>query len=200
MCSKGTPETTSRHLRLGYARVSSAEQNLDRQTEALRADGVEERFIFTDKISGAKRENRPGLNTLLQLAKRGDTVVVTSPDRLGRNFRELLDINEELEQEGVAVEFLQAKGLSGISGTMILRIMAAVADAERGWIRERQAEGIAQAKKRGAYRKPSLTEDKIAWARGRIAEGVPKAELARQLGVHRSTLYNALNGTGVYSK
>lgn len=183
---------------VGYARVSAADQNLDRQLESL---GRVDR-LFTDKLSG-KDMNRPGLAALKAHVREGDTIRVKSPDRLARSTRDLLGMIEEFKAKGVGVEFVDNPALNTDTpqGEFMMTILAAVAQLERAVIRERQAEGIAIAKTKGVYeREPKLTAEQIEEARERIALKVPKAVVARDLGVSRATLYNALSGDGAYAR
>ena len=131
----------------------------------------------------------------------GDVVRVKSPDRLSRSTTDLLSLVKELQGKGVAVEFVDSPELNTDTpqGEFMLTILAAVAQLERATIRERQAEGIAIAKARGVYeREQKLTDGQIFSARELIARGVPKAAVARELGVSRQTLYTALAGEGKY--
>ena len=126
---------------------------------------------------------------------------VKSPDRLARNTIDLLQIAHELNDKGVNLEFVDAPMLNvdSAQGECMLTVYGAFAQMERAMIRERQAEGIAIAKKEGKYEKPaSLTPEQVAEARKRVAAKVPKAVIARDLGVSRRTLYNALDGVGIY--
>lgn len=184
---------------VGYARVSAADQNLDRQLEALR--GVNK--IFTEKASGKDTHGRPQLRALLEYVREGDTVRVKSPDRLARSTQDLLGLIEQFKGEGVAVEFTDNPALNTDTpqGGFMLTILAAVAELERAQIRERQAEGIALAKAKGVYdRGPKLSPEQIANAREKVRLKVPKAVIARELGVARSTLHSALTGAGRYAK
>lgn len=184
---------------MGYARVSSTDQNLDRQREAL---GTVDR-LFEEQTSGKDRE-RPVLAQALAYVRAGDLFRVQSPDRLARSTMDLLAIVQELDDRGVGVEFVDVPTLSTNSpqGRLVLTILAAVAEYERELIRQRQAEGIAEAKKRGVYkgRTKALTPEQIKEARERVAGGVPKARVARDAGVSRQTLYDALSGRGVYAE
>ena len=180
--------------RIGYIRVSSDDQNPERQLDQLRVDKV-----FTDKASGKDME-RPALVQLLAFVREGDTLVVHSMDRLARNLRDLLHIVSTLTQRGVKVQFLK-EGLTFTGddtpmATLLLSMMGAVAEFERSLILERQREGIRLAKARGAYKKgrnPALTPNQVASARALVAQGIPKAKVARDLGISRQTLYTALN-------
>lgn len=184
----------------GYARVSSADQNLERQREVLKDVDL----LVEEKASGAgSHHERPQLSALLRFIYSGDTLRVKSIDRLARTTVELLAIVDDLADRGVKVEFIDTPQLNVTSkeGRAMLTIFAAFAQLEREGIRERQREGIEVAKKAGKYRKQTrLTMGDIARARQLVATGVPKARIARELGVSRPTLYDALAGRGPYAK
>ncbi|AOP53443.1 recombinase family protein [Brevibacterium aurantiacum] len=183
---------------IGYARVSAADQNLDRQLEALsKADKV-----FTEKASGKNTRDRPELSRMLEYVRDGDTVLVKSPDRLARSTTDLLALIEQLREKDVSVEFIDNPALNTDTpqGEFMLTVLAAMAQLERATIRERQAEGIAIAKKKGVYaRTKRLTPEQITEARERVEAGVAHARVARELGVSRTTLYAALSGSGAYA-
>lgn len=184
---------------VGYARVSAADQNLARQREAL--SNVDK--IFIDKQSGKSASDRPGLTHLLEYVREGDVVRAVSIDRLARSARDLLNLIDGMREKGVKVEFIDQPTLNTTdkTGEFMLTVLAAVAQLERRMIRERQAEGIAAARRRGVYaRALALTPTQITEAREWVAAGVPKAQVARRLGVGRTTLYRALDGSGVYAK
>lgn len=183
---------------IGYARVSSAGQNLDRQLESL---GRVDR-LFEEKQSGASRD-RPVLTELIRYAREGDKVVVASMDRLARSVLDLNTIVQELTVKGVAVTFVKerlsfTRGSTDAFAEFQLNVMAAFAQLERAITKERQAEGIAAAKKRGVYkgRAKALSAEQLAQARVDVSRGVPKTVIARKFGVHRSTLYRRLKGRG----
>ncbi|WP_430754513.1 recombinase family protein [Micrococcus luteus] len=182
---------------VGYARVSSADQSLARQLEALAgADRV-----FEEKAS-AKDRARPVLAEMLAYVREGDTVLVKSPDRLARSTVDLLNLLSELKAKGVAVRFADSPALDTgtAQGTFMLTVLGAVAELERELIAERRAEGIALAKKAGKYdRAPKLTSEQVQTARDRVEAGVPKAVVAREMSVSRQTLYDALAGRGRYA-
>lgn len=182
---------------VGYVRVSTVEQNEQRQVAAL---GETDR-TFLDKASG-RTTSRPGLEAMLEYVRTGDTVRVKSPDRLARSTRDLLKLVETLSEEGVGLEFVDAPALNTDSaqGQFMLTILAAVAELEAATIRERQAEGIALAKARGVYeRVPLLSEAQVKEMERDIAAGTPKAVVARRFGCSRQTLYAALNRQGGYA-
>ena len=182
---------------VGYVRVSSTDQNEARQVEALA--GCERLFI--DKASG-KSTDRPQLSAVLDYVREGDTIRTPSMDRLARNTVDLLGLVESLTERGVTVEFIKERlTFSGDKGdhigTLMLTILGGIAQFERALIKERQAEGIALAKERGVYkgRAKALSAEQVAEAQERIASGVAKAKVARDLGVSRQTLYNALQAS-----
>lgn len=178
-----------------YIRVSSLDQNTVRQEEAI---GAADR-TFLDRASGKSRTERPALQEMLQWAREGDRIKIASMDRLARSVIDLHQIVDEITSKGAKVEFLKealvfGPGPQDATARLLMAVMGAVAEFERAIIHERQAEGIAAAKARGAYRgrKPRLTTEQIQMAREQIAEGKPKAAVARDLGCARQTLYTAL--------
>lgn len=180
---------------LGYARVSSSSQNLDRQRAALHSAGATR--IWEDTITGATRD-RPALNQALDYARDGDMLVVASMDRLARSVPDLHSIVSDLTDRGVAVQFLKENQTytadSDPVSRFMLSILGAVAQLERELIRERQADGIAAAKARGVYdRKPILSPEQVSRAREMVDSGVPKAVVARRFEIARSTLYKYLD-------
>jgi DNA invertase Pin-like site-specific DNA recombinase len=181
--------------RIGYIRVSSFDQNPDRQL-----DGLDLARTFTDLASG-KDTQRPQLKTLLAFAREGDTVVVHSMDRLARNLDDLRQLVNSLTKRGVRVEFVKEgltfTGEEAPMSTLLLSVMGAFAEFERALIRERQREGIALARKQGKYRgrKKALSPEQIEHLRTRVQAGEPKAALARELGISRETLYSSLRST-----
>jgi len=178
--------------RVGYVRVSSADQHADRQL-----DGVSVERTFVDRASGGDTQ-RPELEALLQFVRDGDTVVVHSMDRLARNLSDLLHLVQSLTARGVAVEFLKGHlsftGEDAPMATLMLSVMGAVAEFERTLIRERQREGIALAKQRGVYRgrRPTLRPQQIEELRKRVDAGEPKAKVAESFGISRQSLYRIL--------
>ena len=178
-------------MRVGYRRVSTVEQNLDRQDL-----GVVER-VFEDKASG-KDSDREQLQEMISFVREGDEVVVYSIDRLARDLRDLQSIITQLNDKGVAIEFLSERLM--FSGNrddafakLQLQMMGAFAEFERNIIRKRQAEGIAKAKERGVYenrkRKCKVSDKRILDLK---QEGLNNTEIARYLGVSRMTVYRAL--------
>ena len=183
----------SKGQRIGYVRVSSYDQNESRQLEHM--DDTDR--TFTDKASGKDAE-RPQLQELLSYAREGDTIVVHSMDRLARNVDDLRRIVQQQTKRGIKVQFIKENltftGDESPMANLMLSVLGAVAQFERDLIKERQREGIALAKQRGAYRgrRKALTDDEAAALRPRIAAGEKKAQVARELGISRETLYQYL--------
>jgi DNA invertase Pin-like site-specific DNA recombinase len=175
--------------RIGYIRVSTIDQHVERQLDGIQLDRT-----FIDKASG-KDTKRPQLDLMMSYARDGDTVVVHSMDRLARNLDDLRRIVHTLTGKGVKVEFIKEHltftGEDSPMAGLLLSVMGAFAEFERALIKERQREGIALAKRRGAYRgrKKTLSPEAIAQLRERLAANVSKAQLARELGISRTTLY-----------
>lgn len=178
--------------RVGYVRVSSYDQNPERQLDDIVLDRT-----FTDKASG-KDTQRPQLKALTAFVRAGDTVIVHSMDRLARNLDDLRRIVRTFTQRGVRIEFvkehLSFSGEDSPMANLMLSVMGAFAEFERALIRERQREGIALAKQRGIYRgrKPSLSNAEIIEVRRRVELGDKKAHIAREFGISRETLYQYL--------
>lgn len=181
---------TANGQRIGYIRVSSEDQNPERQLEGVSLDRV-----FVERASG-KDTKRPRLQEMLDYAREGDSVVVDSMDRLARNADELRRLVQTLTSQGISVEFrkegLTFTGDDSPMSQLLLTMLGAVAQFERDLIRERQREGIALAKARGVYRgrKKKLSPERAAELVQRAA--VPrqcKATLAREFGISRETLY-----------
>ena len=178
--------------RIGYVRLSSFEQNPDRQLE-----GAAVARTFTDKASG-KDTQRPELDRLLTFVREGDTVVVHSMDRLARNLDDLRRIVQDLTKRGIRIEFVKEgltfTGEDSPMATLMLSVMGGFAEFERALLRERQREGIVLAKRRGAYRgrKRSLNPEQIGEVKRRVAAGERKAQVARDMGVSRETVYQYL--------
>lgn len=178
--------------RIGYIRVSSFDQNPERQLEGVSVDRV-----FTDKASG-KDTKRPELDRLLAFVREGDTVVVHSMDRLARNLDDLRRLVQQLTKRSVSVTFVKENltftGADSPMANLMLSVMGAFAEFERALIKERQREGIVLAKQRGAYhgRKQALSAAQATELRRRANAGEQKAALARAFGISRETLYQYL--------
>ncbi len=178
--------------RIGYIRVSTLDQNPDRQLE-----GVQVSKVFIDKASG-KDTQRPQLEALLNYVREGDTLVVHSMDRLARNLDDLRRMVQQLTGRGVRIEFVKESlaftGEDSPMANLLLSVMGAFAEFERALIRERQREGISLAKQRGVYRgrKKALSDSRLEEIRRRVEAREPKAALAREFGISRATLYEYL--------
>jgi DNA invertase Pin-like site-specific DNA recombinase len=178
--------------RVGYIRVSSLDQNIIRQLDGIQLDR-----IFTDRLSG-KDLHRPQLDAMIGFVRDGDTVLVHSMDRLARNLDDLRSTVRTLTGKGVRVEFVKEQltftGEDTAMATLLLSVMGAFAEFERALLLDRQREGIALAKQRGAYRgrKPSLNSEQIARLTERAAAGDAKTALAREFGISRETVYQYL--------
>jgi DNA invertase Pin-like site-specific DNA recombinase len=190
---------TSKHTGqlVGYIRVSTLDQNTDRQEEQLA--GHQPHRTFIDKASG-KSLDRPELKRCLDHLREGDTLIVHSMDRLARNLDDLRSIVKGLTDKGVAVQFIKESitftGEDSPMSQLMLSVMGAFAEFERSLIKERQREGIAIAKTKGVYtgRKPILSTEKAAElvTKDRTNGGKNRAALAREYGISRETLYQYL--------
>jgi len=184
---------------IGYVRVSTTDQNPDRQIDAI----GEVDKLFVDYASG-KDTRRPQLDALRAYVRDGsdDVVKVKSVDRLARSTQDLLSLLQEFESKGATIDFIDTPALSTStpSGKFTLTVLAAVVEFERELIKERQREGIALARAKGKYQRgPKLTPEQITEARRLVNEGVPKTRAAAQFGVSRWTLHDALVGRGIYA-
>lgn len=176
---------------VGYARVSTEDQNLELQLDALKQAGAEK--VFTDKVSSVK--NRPGLEEALAYVRQGDVLVVWKLDRLGRTVKGLIDLVASLQERGVQFRSLtDGIDTSTPAGRFFFHVMAALAEMERELIRERTNAGLASARARGRKggRKPKMSESKLAAAKQLLDAGRPAQEVADNLGVSRATLYRGL--------
>jgi DNA invertase Pin-like site-specific DNA recombinase len=176
--------------RIGYARVSTLDQDLDVQLARLKAEGC--KVVRSEKVSGASRAGRTELATILEFLRPGDELVVTRIDRLGRDTRDVLNLIHEVEQRGGSVTVLDPfVSTKGEMGQVVLTVLGMVAQMERRFIKERQREGIARAKADGIYTggKRRLDRDRI---RKLAAGGIPVTEIARQLGCSRMQTYRVL--------
>jgi DNA invertase Pin-like site-specific DNA recombinase len=178
--------------RVGYVRVSTFDQNPERQLDQVPVDR-----LFIEKASG-KDTQRPELEAMLAFARQGDTVVVHSMDRLARNLDDLRRIVHGLTRRGVRITFVKESltftGDDSPMAHLMLSVMGAFAEFERALLRERQREGIALAQQRGAYRgrKKALSDTRIAALHQRVEAGGSKAQIAREFGISRETLYQYL--------
>lgn len=182
---------TTGHV-LGYARVSTEKQNLDRQLDTLNAEGVDR--IFTDKMSG-KRNDRPGFAELLDYARAGDTIVVASLDRLGRSLSGIIATVAELKERGIHLRSIKESiDTSTAVGQMLLGIFGSLAEYEHSLIAERAEEAREAARKRGKQtgRPRALTPSQVRQARTLRDAGETIVDIMASLGCSRATLYRAL--------
>ena len=180
---------------IGYARVSTQDQNLDLQTDALIKAGC--RKVFDDKMSGS-RAQRPGLDRALEMLREGDTLVVWKLDRLGRGVKNLVDLVGDLHKKGVQFKSLTDAIDTGTpSGRFFFHVMASLAEVERELTVERTRAGLEIARQSGRRggRKGQMTDSKIASAKQLLANGVPPREVATSLGVSVPTLYRWIPAT-----
>ena len=177
---------------IGYARVSTQDQNLELQHEALNKAGCQK--IFEDKISGA-RADRPGLVMALEMLREDDTLVVWKLERLGRSVKELVGLVSDLHKQGVQFKSL-TDSIDTItpSGRFFFHVMASLAEMERELTIERTRAGLETARKYGRKggRRPKMTESKIESAKKLLASGIPPKDVAKNLGVSIPTLYRWL--------
>lgn len=177
---------------IGYARVSTQDQNLDLQLEALKQAHCEQ--IFEDKISGSKTE-RAGLKQAMTVLRQGDTLIVWKLDRLGRTVKHLVNFVNDLSEKGIHFKSLtESIDTNTATGRLLFHLMASFAEMERELARERSLAGLAEAKRKGRVggRPVKMTASKIASAKKLLAGKVPPKEVARNLGVSVSTLYRCI--------
>lgn len=180
--------------RIGYARVSTGDQSLDLQRDALQQAGCS--LLYEDTASG-KNTDRPELSNCLKALRAGDTLVVWRLDRLGRSLPDLVRIITDLEQRGVAFESITERIETGTAtGRLVFHVFASLAEFERGLLRERTLAGLAAARARGRHggRKPALTPAQIREVKVLMADkSIEIAQIAQRYGVSRSTLYKYSN-------
>lgn len=177
----------------GYARVSTTDQDLTLQREALQAAGCE--IIREEKISGTSRQGREELKTLLEFLREGDTLIVTRLDRLARSLDDLSGIAKELQERGVFLKATeQPVDTSSAAGKAFFQMLGVFAEFETNLRRERQMEGIAKARADGVYkgRKPSIDVAEVR--RLKEDEGLGATEIAARLSIARTSVYRVLQG------
>jgi len=179
---------------IGYARISTTEQKLEPQVDALKAAGCE--TVFEDVISGSKAE-RPGLNDALAFLRKGDTLVVWKLDRLGRSMKHLVETVTNLGGRAVGFKSLtEGVDTTTTGGTLVFHLFGALAQFERDLIVERTQAGLKAAATRGRKggRKPVVTPKKLEQARAHISDGLTVREAAARLKISKTSLYKALRG------
>lgn len=177
--------------KIGYARVSTIDQDFELQQERLKAEGCV--IVRAEKVSGASREGRTELATIIEFLREGDELVVTRLDRLGRDTRDVLNIVHECEQRGAFITILDPHvSTRGEMGHIVLTVLGMVAQMERRFIKERQREGIQQAKLAGRYKggKVRIDYEKI---RELSAAGVGATAIAKHIGCSRMQVYRVLD-------
>jgi DNA invertase Pin-like site-specific DNA recombinase len=183
-------------MKVGYARVSTADQNTDLQIDALRNAGCEK--LFTDKASGVKTD-RPALREVLEYAREGDVLVVYKLDRLGRSVGHLIETINTLQARGVGFQSItEGIDTTTATGKLIFNIFASIAEFERDLIRERTHAGLRAAKARGRVggRPPCMTPDKLKQARAMTEGNVPIVDICKTLKISRATYYREMSRGG----
>lgn len=176
--------------RIGYARVSSTSQDLQTQTERLKAEGCE--IVRSEKVSGASREGRSELATVLEFLRPGDELVVVRLDRLGRSTRDVLNLVHELDSKGAFLTVLEPHVTTkGPTGRMVLTVLGMVAEMELGFIKDRQKTGIERAKAEGVYTGGKRRIDRET-VMAMKAEGQGPSAIAKALGVSRMQIHRIL--------
>lgn len=181
---------------IGYSHVSTQDQSLEFQREALTKAGCQK--IFEDRVSGT-RADRPGLAKAQEMLRKGDTLVVWKLDRLGRSVKQLIDLVGELHKQSVQFKSLtEAIDTGTPSGQFFFHVMASLAEMERELIVERTRAGLEVARKLGRKggRKLKMTESKIESAKKLLASGIPPKDVAKNLGVSVPTLYRWIPASG----
>ena len=176
--------------RIGYARVSTTDQDLDTQLERLKAEGCE--LIRSEKVSGASRDGRTELQTIIDFLRPGDELIVTRVDRLGRDTRDVLNIVHECDRRGAFVTVLEPHiSTRGEVGRIVMTVLGMVAQMERRFIKDRQREGIQRAKEKGAYKGGSRRIDRAEVMRLHAGGNRPAA-IASILGCSRMQVYRII--------
>jgi DNA invertase Pin-like site-specific DNA recombinase len=189
-------QRSDRAMLVGYARVSTQDQNLELQREALTQAGCQK--LFEDKLSGTRAE-RPGLAKALEMLRKGDTLVVWKLDRLGRSVKQLVDLVSELHKQSIQFKSLTDAIDTGTpSGRFFFHVMASLAEMERELTVERTRAGLAVARLSGRKggRKPKMTKSKIESAKKLLASGIAPKDVAKNLGVSIPTLYRWVPASG----
>jgi DNA invertase Pin-like site-specific DNA recombinase len=180
---------------IGYARVSTHDQNLDSQLDALQKADCEQ--IFQEKITG-KTKDRPELISCLKALRKGDVLVVWKLDRLARSLKDLVEITTDLNQREIGFKSLtEAIDTTSATGRLVFHIFGALAEFEHSLIRERTIAGLDAARARGRKggRKPSMSENDIKKAKAMLSDPqITKTEVAKHFGVSRVTLNSSLGG------
>ena len=188
--SGGKRYTLGVNMKIGYARVSSTDQDLSIQIETLEKNGCEK--IFQEKVSGTSTQGRNELKDCLEFVREGDELVITRVDRLARSILDLQLIIKELEKKGATLSATeQPISTKDATSKCFLDMLSVFSEFETNLRKERQMEGIAKAKEKGVYkgRKPTVNVEKI---RKLASQGLQKTAIAKELGIGRATVYRAL--------
>ena len=190
-------------MKFGYARVSTHDQSLDRQIDALKKAGCKDKSIFTDKMSGTKSK-RPGLDALLAQLRENDTVIITKLDRLGRSLRDIINLVNEFQERGVRFVSLHDNiDTSTPSGKFYFHVFAALAEFERDLISDRTKSGLETARKKGRVGGRPKGLSKKAQDKARLAESLYREqersikEICNHLEISKPTLYRYLRSRGI---
>lgn len=186
---------------VGYARVSTVDQNLDRQIDALKAYGIDERLIYKEKMTGTKKD-RPELQRMLNELQLGDTVVVADLTRISRSTKDLLDIVDQIKVKQAFIKSLKDTWLDTTStnpyNDFLLTVMSGLSQLERDLTSMRTKEGLAAAKARGRNGgRPSKQNEKGEMVRTLASGGMKIAEIVKQTGLSRSTVNRILRNTPI---
>ena len=195
-------------MKIGYARISKVDgkQSLDLQIDALKKARVNDKNIYTDKVSG-KKDSRPGLDACLKALRKGDTLVIWKLDRLGRSLKHLVNTVEGLTEQGIGLKVLEGKGAeidtTTASGKLMFGIFAALAEFERELISERTRAGLAAARARGRRggRPAKMTRSKILRAQAAMKDrNTIVTDICKELEITRTTLYRYFSPKGALRK
>ena len=184
-------------MMVGYCRVSKSEMNLDRQIDALIDVGIDIRNIYREKVTGTTKE-RPQLIKMLEELQPGDTVVVSELSRLSRSTKDLFEIVEQIHEAGAQIKSLKENWLDTTTpqGKLLFTIFAGLSQFERDLLSERTKDGLKAAKARGrSGGRPRIRTDKTLTIQALYSKGITIAEIVRQTGLSRSTVYRVLKDT-----
>lgn len=181
---------------IGYARVSTIEQNLDRQIDALKEAGVDERNIYQEKVTGTKAD-RPELKRMLDMLREGDVVIISDLTRISRSTKDLLDIIEKVKTKGASIRSLKDTWLDTTSDNpynqFLLTVMSGLSQLERDLISQRTKEGLASARARGRNGgRPSKQNEKGEVVRALANSGMRIVDIVKETGLSRSTVNRIL--------
>lgn len=182
-------------MKIGYARVSTYEQNLDRQIDALKEAGCER--IFAEKVSTGQKE-RPELNRLLDFIRKDDSVIICELTRLGRTVKDLIEIVEKIHSIGAHLVSIQEKWMdtTSVQGNLIFNIFSAFAQFERDLTRQRVKNGLEAARARGRKGgRPTVPEDKAALAIRMHNNSCPISDIIKATGISKTTIYRLVNNS-----